>query len=120
MLLPDLINTICVTAAFHTTSTYTDLYQKPTTMENSSINPLFEEIVSQMNSGYLILKTLIFIAALCCIYLGIGFFVSAKGGQKENKAKETIKKGVVVILILSLIGSVLSYAYTVALTIKFA
>lgn len=115
-----MVNTILTIAAFHTTSKYTDLYQQPTNMESSGINPIFEGIVNQMNSGYLILKTLVFIAALCCIYLGMGFFVSARGGQQENKGKDNIKKGVVVILIMSLIGAGLSYVYTIATTLKFA
>ena len=77
-------------------------------------------ITTELNSVFVILRTLVFIIAICLIYLGLFQYAKANGGQGESEAKQTIKKAVLVILILASLSSVILLVYSIAQTLVFA
>lgn len=76
-------------------------------------------ITTELNSVFVILRTLVFIIAICLIYLGLFQYAKANGGQGESEAKQTIKKAVLVILILASLSSVILLVYSIAQTLVF-
>ena len=77
-------------------------------------------ITTELNSVFVILRTLVFIIAICLIYLGLFQYAKANGGQGESEAKQKIKKAVLVILILASLSSVILLVYSIAQTLVFA
>ena len=76
-------------------------------------------VTTELNSVFVILRTLVFIIAICLIYLGLFQYAKANGGQGESEAKQTIKKAVLVILILASLSSVILLVYSIAQTLVF-
>lgn len=73
----------------------------------------------QLNSAYTVLKTFIFIAAICVLYLGLAYFAKAKSGQEESQAKEMIRRAVFGVSLMSMIGSFIMAIFTAATSLSF-
>ena len=80
---------------------------------------ILTNVTTELNSVYGILTTLVFIIAVCLIYLGLFQYSKANGGQAEAEGKQTIKKAVMVIFVLASLSSAILLVYYIAQTLVF-
>lgn len=72
-----------------------------------------------MNGTYSIIRSVLFILAMCMIYIGILFYASSKGGKTETQGKDIIKRALIGICAIAALGSIAAGIYNISSGITF-
>lgn len=106
-------------AAVNKVNSFQDLVNQTGGNSAGGFSTKLTKLTNLMNDGYVIIRSVVIILAMCVIYLGIMKYANPKGGRDEMQGKEDIKRALKGVAVVAALGSIVTTVFNIATGITF-